>query len=277
MNYGKVTHSYLKNAYVSLMDRVHPDRLVARNRELMGRNHGQRCFVLGSGSSIKRYDLTRLSGESVMTQNNFFVHDDIATIGPSYHCTVPYYQPDEQTTWLEWIEDMHRALPDATFFWGSNTRPLIEHCGSDLARKSYYLHTRFDVLTLRRARVDISRTVMTVPTVLTECLTVAMYLGFTTIILLGFDYDQICSTADQNFNRFYGLSKITDTSTERAIDKRLTEESAERWYSRWLNIKQLVLIREYAQTNNIEIVNGSAEGILNVFPRRPVGHDFENA
>ena len=278
MNYGRVTFSYVKNACFSMRDLVVPGHVLARNKELRDRHRGERCFILGSGGSIRLYDLPRLEGHVVMTQNNFFVHEDIAAIRPRYQCTVPYYHPAElQSTWVDWITDMQRALPDATFFWEVNTRDLIERNFATLAGKSYYLRTRHDLLTLRKAKVDITKTIMTVPTALTECLTVAMYLGFSPIVLLGFDYDQICSKPGQNFqNRFYGLSKITDTDAERAIDVRDGEKSATGWFNRWLNFKQLFLIKDFADTNGIEIINGSEEGILHVFPRAPVGHNFEH-
>ena len=88
--------------------------------------------------------------------------------------------------------------------------------------------------------------------------------------LLGFDFDQICSNSSTNYNRFYGLSKITDTKEERRIETYTKEKTADSWYRRWLTNKQLIMIREFSKKNNIQIVNASMEGILNIFPRVPL-------
>ena len=93
---------------------------------------------------------------------------------------------------------------------------------------------------------------MNIPTVLTQCLTVAIYLGFKEIYLLGFDLDQICHTNDRTFGRFYGMSKITDTKFEEDAEKNLDDETTDGWYTWWLMNKQFFLIKLFADQNNIK-------------------------
>jgi hypothetical protein len=111
---------------------------------------------------------------------------------------------------------------------------------------------------------------MTIPTVLTQCLTVAIYLGFKEIYLLGFDLDQICHTNDQTYGRFYGMSKITETEFEKDANQKLDVETTDGWYTWWLMNKQFFLIKHFADQNNINIVNGTKGGILSYFKREPI-------
>jgi hypothetical protein len=111
---------------------------------------------------------------------------------------------------------------------------------------------------------------MNIPTVLTQCLTVAIYLGFKEIFLLGFDLDQICHTNDRAFGRFYGMSKITDTKFEEDAEKHLDDETTDGWYNWWLMNKQFFLIKLFADQNNINIINGTQGGILSYFKREPI-------
>ena len=269
--FNKLTKSYLINSLVDVHDLLftHPD--LKKNIELKDKYNNERIFILGSGSSILLYDLKVLSNECVMTQNSFHMHNDISDINPTFHCVVPYYQSDkEHSIWVDYINDMKVRMPDSLFIWGLNTKSLIDKFHEDLRDKSYYLRTRYNLLTLNKAKVNISKTIMTIPTVLTQCLTVAIYLGFKEIYLLGFDLDQICHTNDQTYGRFYGMSKITETEFEKDANQKLDVETTDGWYTWWLMNKQFFLIKHFADQNNINIVNGTKGGILSYFKREPI-------
>jgi len=269
--FNKLTKSYLINSLVDVHDLLftHPD--LKKNVELKDKYNNERIFILGSGSSILLYDLKVLKREFVMTQNSFHMHNDISDINPTFHCVVPYYQTDkEHSIWVDYIKDMKARMPNSLFLWGLNTKAIIDKYHEDISEKSYYIRTKYNLLTLKKAKVNISKTIMTIPTVLTQCLTVAIYLGFKEIYLLGFDLDQICHTNDQTYGRFYGMSKITDTKFEEDADKNLDDETTDGWYNWWLMNKQFFLIKDFADQNNISIVNGTRGGILSYFKREPI-------
>ena len=269
--FNKLIKSYLINSLVDVHDIffTHPD--LKKNVELKDKYNNERIFILGSGSSILLYDLKVLSNEYVMTQNSFHMHNDISDINPNFHCVVPYYQTDkEHSIWVDYINDMKVRMPDSLFIWGLNTKALIDKYHEDISAKSYYVRTKYDLLTLKKAKVNISKTIMNIPTVLTQCLSVAIYLGFKEIYLLGFDLDQICHTNDRTFGRFYGMSKITDTKFEEDAEKNSDDETTDGWYNWWLMNKQFFLIRDFADQNNISIVNGTKGGILSYFKREPI-------
>ena len=269
--FNKLTKSYLINSLVDVHDLLftHPD--LKKNVELKDKYNNKRIFILGSGSSILLYDLKVLNSEYVMTQNSFHMHKDISYVDPNIHCVVPYYQSNKEINiWVDYIADMKARMPNSLFLWGLNTKALIDKYHEDISEKSYYVRTKYNLLTLKKAKVNISKTIMNIPTVLTQCLTVAIYLGFKEIYLLGFDLDQICHTNDQTYGRFYGMSKITETEFEKYANQRLDVETTDGWYTWWLMNKQFFLIRDFADQNNISIVNGTKGGILSYFKREPI-------
>jgi hypothetical protein len=269
--FNKLTKSYLINSLVEVHDWLftHPD--LKKNIELKDKYNNKRIFILGSGSSILLYDLKVLNNEYVMTQNSFHMHKDISYVDPNIHCVVPYYQSNKEISiWVDYIADMKARMPNSLFLWGLNTKALIDKYHEDISEKSYYIRTKYNLLTLKKAKVNISKTIMTIPTVLTQCLTVAIYLGFKEIYLLGFDLDQICHTNDQTYGRFYGMSKITETEFEKYANQRLDVETTDGWYTWWLMNKQFFLIKHFADQNNISIVNGTQGGILSYFKREPI-------
>ncbi len=263
--------SYLINSLVDVYDFLFTHPILRNNIELKDKYKNERLFILGSGSSILHYDLKVLKNEYVMTQNSFYMHNDISKIDPNYHCVIPYYQSDkEYSIWINYIAEMKDSMPNSLFIWGLNTRSLIEKHHKDISDRSYYIRTKYNLLTLNKAKVNISKTIMNIPTVLTQCLTVAMYMGFKEIYLLGFDLDQICHTKDQTYGRFYGMSKITDTEFERNENERLDLETTDGWYTWWLMNKQFFLLKLFADQNNINIINGTQGGILSYFKREPI-------
>ena len=269
--FNKLTKSYLINSLVDVHDLLftHPD--LKKNIELKDKYNNKRIFILGSGSSILLYDLKVLNSEYVMTQNSFHMHKDISYVDPNIHCVVPYYQSNKEISiWVDYIADMKARMPNSLFLWGLNTKALIDKYHEDISEKSYYIRTKYNLLTLKKAKVNISKTIMTIPTVLTQCLTVAIYLGFKEIYLLGFDLDQICHKNDQTYGRFYGMSKITETEFEKYANQRLDVETTDGWYTWWLMNKQFFLIKHFADQNNISIVNGTQGGILSYFKREPI-------
>ena len=268
---NKTLKSYLINSLVDVHDLLFTHHDLKKNIELKDKYNNKRIFILGSGSSILHYDLKVLKNEFVMTQNSFHMHEDIYDIEPNFHCVVPYYQSEkEYSTWIEYIGDMKEKMPSTSFIWGLNTKSLIDNHHPELIKQSYYVRTKYDLLTLKKAKVNISKTIMNIPSVLTQCLTVAIYLGFKEIYLLGFDLDQICHTNDRTFGRFYGMSKITDTKFEEDTEKISDEETTDGWYTWWLMNKQFFLIKLFADQNNINIINGTQGGILSYFKREPI-------
>ena len=268
---NKLLNSFSINSLVTVYDFLFTHPILKKNIELKDKYKNERIFILGSGSSILHYDLKVLKNEYVMTQNSFYMHNDISNIDPNYHCVIPYYQSDkEYIIWINYIAEMKDSMPNSLFIWGLNTRSLIEKHHKDISDRSYYIRTRYNLLTLNKAKVNISKTIMNIPTVLTQCLTVAMYMGFKEIYLLGFDLDQICHTKDQTYGRFYGMSKITDTEFEKNENERLDLKTTDGWYTWWLMNKQFFLLKHYADHNNIKIVNGTKGGILSYFKREPI-------
>ena len=180
------------DAYSRVLD-VLPDSLLKRNARFRNLHRDQRCFLLGSGPSIREQDLTKLNGQIVMTQNHFHAHEQIRTIAPTYHVVVPKYQPVEfDDDWVAWLRSMDERLPgDTTLFFGKNTKYLVDRLGL-FGNRAYYMKTGLSAVVPGRAPFDITRTIFGVPTVLTQCLAIAIYMGFREIVLLGFDLDQVC-------------------------------------------------------------------------------------
>jgi len=230
-------------------------------------HRGERCFILGSGHSIKEQDLTRLAGEIVITQNHFHAHQDIRIINPAYHVSVPKYQPPEfDDDWRAWLRTMDVRLPRETIlFFGKNAKHLVNELGL-FSGRAYYMKHGYSSAAVRRAPVNITRTIMAVPTVLTQCLALAIYMGFKEIYLLGFDLDQLCRADKRDQLRFYGNSPITANRAEIGFEA-ASGPSGMDWVWMWIIWQQCNLLKREAERQGSKIINATRGGLLNMFER----------
>jgi hypothetical protein len=267
MNEGYFVRKRFVNFGMSMLN-LFPDSLLARNKKFKNIHAGERCFILGSGHSIMTQDLTKLKNEIVITQNHFHSHKDIDIIQPKYHVVIPKFHPSEyDKDWIDWICDMEKKLPaDTTFFFGTNTKAIIDS-KTGLSPRTNYINAGFHSIVMNHAKVDITKRIMNVPTVITQCITIALYMGFKKIYLAGFDLDQICLLAKSRDDvRFYGHSQITKNEAEKKIEDD-SGSSGFDFFNYWLIWRQLNLLKKYAGKNNMEIVNVANGGMLNVFRR----------
>ncbi|MFZ2957925.1 MAG: hypothetical protein WA705_13640 [Candidatus Ozemobacteraceae bacterium] len=202
-----------------------------------------------------------------MTQNHFHAHDQINTINPKYHVIVPKYQSREfDDDWRNWLRSMNEKLPAKTIlFFGRNTRYLVEELGL-FNDRVYYIEAGRSLL-VDNAPVDLCRNIMEVPTVLTQCLAIAVYMGFKEIFLLGFDLDQNIRCVDRDNVRFYGNSPITANNAEINAEETSSSNGMD-WFTMWMIWQQCLLLRKEAEKRGISIFNATRGGLLTVFPRR---------
>jgi hypothetical protein len=255
------------HAYRSLQNLLPRRKPLARNSELQGIHRGERCFILGSGRSIMNQDLKLLAGEIVMTQNNFHAHADIGIIAPRYHCVVQMYQPPKYAPdWVTWFTSMQNRLPTTTrLIAGDLSRELLDKHRL-FENRVNYIHPGLSPLLLRHAAVDLTRNILDVPTALTQCLAVALYMGFSKIYLLGFDLSQMCEGRGSDYGRFYGLSPITSNQAERNFEDE-DDISGNNWYTFWLMWVGFGLLRDEGLRLGSEIINATDGGMLSSFRR----------
>lgn len=266
----------LSHTFFSIVDLL-PDSVLKRNQELKNKYQGQKLFILGSGPSIKKEDLSVLEGQNIMTQNNFHMHDKIGVLKPKFHVVVPKYQSKGyDKDWIEWIQDMEEKLPsDCIYFFGKNTKYLIDS-KTNMGARTYYMEQGLNPLFVNQTNCDISRRIMNVPSAITQCVMAAVYMGFSEIYLLGMDLDQIVQLGAGRDNlRWYGHSKITANQAEQDIEATILK-SGNIYFEHWKMWRQLNMINEYAEGQNIRIANASKYGLLNVFPRIPLEEALKN-
>ena len=240
------------------------------NVELKDKHKGQRCFLLGSGPSIKDENLKPLKNEIVFALNNFYVHDDFPEIMSGdvekYYMTAPIHPPQTGTEWKEWFSDMGNNMPNNVklIFGISNqintAKSILDYHNLFENHQKYWLYGGIninDYYNYKLRDIDITRMIWIADTVSIYSLIFAIYMGFSEIYLLGMDHNYICNN-ESNY-RFYKNGIHQNNEVERII------KSASR--TKHLSFGMYKIFHQYELLSNnshTKIYNSSRDSLLDV-------------
>ena len=189
--------------------------LVAKNIELKDIHKGKRCFILGSGPSIKKEDLKPLKNEIVFALNNFYVHEDFDIIMngnvPKYYMTAPIHSPQTEIEWKEWFSDMEKHVPKNTnMLFGLNNyhyniKYVFDKYGLFKEHKINWYYAGVNVneyYKFNKKDIDVTNMIWSANTVSIYALIFAIYMGFDEIYLVGMDHNYMCIQKENDY-RFY--------------------------------------------------------------------------
>ncbi|MBI5643010.1 MAG: hypothetical protein HY954_06015 [Deltaproteobacteria bacterium] len=163
--------------------------ILAKNEALRDRHKGQRCFILGAGSSIKKQDLKKLKGETVISVSNTFVHPDYPLFRPRYHVLPSIFGHTMHSTdkFVKWLKEMEQKTFDAEMFFHYGDKGPIETHGLFRNRTVHWIeYCAWDGSP--NTPLDLSN-VPTIWSVSELAITAALFMGFEKIYLLGMDHD----------------------------------------------------------------------------------------
>ena len=153
-------------------------RIIKENEAFKNSETGKSCIILMGGVSVKNIDLDEVAKNDVITANNFFQTDDYLRVRPKYHVIVDrdFWTIDENE------KDLFNKIGDFTtvFLNIRGTKPRSR-------RNIRYIYPLYRVTDSSFA-LDISKPCANFSTVTLACIQLAIYLGYKSIKLVGFDF-----------------------------------------------------------------------------------------
>jgi len=242
--------------------------ILSANAAFKDRHRGKRCFILGTGPSIKKQNLKALGRETCIAVSNFFVHRDFPVIRPRYYCVPAYHPPFTDTAWNEWIGEVFAKTNGSELFMGDTLLGIEryqERCtdiGADMTRTFFIKFGRGWNSAVRRG-IDLTGSLPAPQSVAIMALMIALYLGFGEIYLLGCDHDWILHLGENA--HFYDEKKsaLYRSGHHEGVDLDLATE----FRNHLILWEQYKALREIAERNNTRVFNATAGSLLDVFPR----------
>ena len=249
----------LKGWYKLHLTSYHP--LIKENIKHRNIHRGERCFVLATGPSIQRLDLSCLDREFCIATSEFFRHPDYKTIKPQYYVRNPIHEPFTSEDFARATSALlGRSHGQETFFFGLSDRPYLLDLEKvpDTSRinfLSYSLQSYFPEELL------ICRPLPSPASVAITATWIAMYMGFSEIYLLGCDYNKVWTWKDEESlkpNHFYNDKPILGFEPEDIEAAMLNTIEIRRKFK---------ITLEIAKRNKCRIYNASPKSKLDVVPK----------
>ncbi len=237
--------------------------LLSRNRTFENRHRGERAFVLANGPSLAQQNIDHLAAETTFCCNSFFRHPEVKWEATYYLVT--------DGVWFEDNDECKAALRDlcdrqqrAQLFAPVQYHDVIRQY--DLLPESRTFYMAIDGF-LRESLypdVDLTRLVLSPPTVVQTSILAALYMGCSPIYLLGFDHNWLQDPT--RFDHFHPGNTIGAERGTHVGDPlwqtygTLTEYVNTIW-------RAYESVRKIAKRRNVEIINATQGGFLDLFPR----------
>ncbi len=239
-----------------------------------------RCFILGTGSSIKSQNLKLLENETVIGVSGLFMNNDINIINPKYYVLPPVFKYHQEyakeESYVKWLKDMEKILnKDTIYFLSDLDKPYLDKYNifedKKIILKKYIPYSESDIL----KEIKLSE-FPNIHSVSESAIQIALYLGFKEIFLIGFDHDWFNGL----YVHFNGKDYLKYLSTNKkdfttAIKKIDSEFQMKRHASIFNKYKKLYNLKE-----NIYNANANASSYVDVFPKvefeKLFRHDYKD-
>jgi len=240
-------------------------RLCAPNTAYRNIHKGQRCFIVCSGPSVKKQNLLPLKNEITFFVSSGFLHPDYSVIQPDYHCTINILPTPKLTRgkYVEWFKLMDSNIGNTRLFLSVADEKFIKQNDLFSARRVSYLYMGLNWNSDRKVPYDITQKIPWVQSVPIMAIMIAMYMGCGGIYLLGVELDELWSG---EYNHFYSNEILRNDLAVNEEGKSTTPliEMFRINYTLW---QQFDILRSIAEANNIEILNATQGGALDVYRR----------
>lgn len=228
-------------------------KILARNREWRNRYENDAVLIVGNGPSLKGVDPEWIVGQKVIVMNNFFLAEWSHRVKPVAVC---FGEPPSSAAW----EDPHKIFEKTVSesYWlhidniGRNGMQEIDY-------QLNYVLPGVEPRLFGEREIDLSGLSIGYQNTGILAIEIALYMGFKTIKLVGFDHDWLASP---EFSRHFYSQEKDDTDLIGSLSYlELIYSTARTWEGYYA-------LDRAAKAHNATIVNCSQRSFLDVFERR---------
>lgn len=263
--------------------------ILNKNLEVKNIHKNDRCFILGSGPSIKDLDLDKFKEEYVFVVNEFDRHPQFKNLQRVNH-VIPdtlYFTRDKNSYFWERLKNKSDTANETTvFFFHIQGKSLIDDEALFTKNKIYYLSTQGIISDHFDFNIDLDKNLPWPKNSILSCLMVAVYMGFKEIYLLGCEHNFLAHNIgsgpgkSKTYDHFFKndeLEYLSKTKSDKADEKLKKRYSWNREleFAYEDNIVHILqLFKNYRlfykkvrnKYPNIKIFNATPNSFLDVFP-----------
>lgn len=251
--------------------------LLANNIQFKNRYRNERCFIIGNGPSISKIDFSKLENEYTFSVNQLPRNPKFEKLKTNFHVWADerFFNLDENKT-----EDME-LLDVMQHVNTANNKPVVfyKYAAYEMIKKFkldemldiyYYDQISFDNTMLEKWKPDFTQLVPGFGTVVQYIICLAVYMGFSEIIMLGCDCTGIVSTAQarigkaENSTYGYEISKNEKKRIEK-IQSATSFRDEMQWYVSIFDDYENLM--KFCKKNRVKLINATNPTLLECVER----------
>jgi hypothetical protein len=210
-------------------------------------------------------DLAPLQGEIVIAANSFYKHPDASRIGVKYLCIGDDQFMIDEPRAIEWHRIINETLPTASFLLNPRAKVLTQKYGLYEGKEVFFFRRGVVVDYPELITFDLTKPINVGNTTGSQlAIPLAIYLGCTEIILLGFDCNWL-----ESFTGSYHFYQQHDQFPE--FDALTTDDRWDRYEDHLIfalrDFEAHRLIASRTKQLGITVKNATAGGLLDTYPR----------
>jgi hypothetical protein len=235
-------------------------QIVSRNASLAGKFAGRRAFVIGTGPSLARQDLSVLHGDVTIGLNSLWRHRAFEKMPMTALCMADPASFEDSPSIREQFNAMRRRLPGTSFVVPLRARAAVEEGKLLPEDRTHFVAFRGELSESRLRDVDLTESVPGVQCVSYQGIYLALYMGCNPIYLLGLDHDWLAYRGfTTHFYRPEDVAEGEVGNTALYPYERLLGDGLKIW-------RAYREVRRYAESRSVKIINATGGGFLDVFP-----------
>lgn len=246
--------------------------ILAENADIKNRYEGRRCFILGNGPSLKNVDFSLLRDEFVFTVNQLPRNPRFKELHTNVHVWVDrrFFNIDEKKPEDMELLDVMKNVKDEEnnpiVFYHYIAKPMVEKFKLDkYLNIRYFDQTYIDSKDILNSSIDYTKLVPGFGTVVHYIICLAVYMGFSEIVLLGCDCSGFVSIAKARLgkaeNSLYSYEISENEKNRMEKLQSLTSIRDELFWQVKL-FDDYIVLNQYCKNHGVELYNATYPTLL---------------
>ena len=251
-------------------------KLIRQNKKFHNIHKGERCFILGNGPSLRDVDLNLLKDEFVFTCNNFSLVKNYKNVKTNVHIwadTSFFEMREDQKYDHEELMENYRKIAEEKpicFFYDAAFDFVKKYNLDQILDVNYYSVFGSFVDSKVRNQFNLANYISGYSTVVQYAISIAVYMGFDEIYLLGCDSTNVasminCAMGIRNEGMHaYDKDDVNERYTEILNHLKMTDLLYDQYYM----FEGYQTLKNECDKRNIKLINCSSKTIVNELPRK---------
>ena len=244
------------------------------NAKWKNKYRGRRCFIVGNGPSLANQDLSFLADEYVFTVNQIMRSPLYAQLRSDFHVIADglYFDLDPENEHhrevIGLIRNINTAENRPACFFPLGAKGFLERIGLDAELDISYFFSVTKTFDDFENAMDMTRCMPGYNTVAQYAVSIAIYMGFSEIYLLGCDMTGYKEVEQFATGTFVGGTHVYALSPEEMKKALHSERTSETWFCGFAQMfTDYRRLYEYTSKKGILLANATDGGVLDSLPR----------